>query len=305
MKNTLLSKIAALSFVLVAFLASNSFSQDNRSWWNSLSPAWKKIIQKQELKGKDVTPTDEQLEQIMGIKSINCSGNKEISDLKPLANLRLLEYVDCSNTNITSLDGIQNLQNLKELNCSNNDNVNSLKECEQLRNLEYVNCGNTMVKSLNPLRNRTRLKKLDVHFCTINNLATISELVNLEYLNVSQNMSLYSLAGIEKLVNLISFDCSETCIDDLSPLQNMKYLELLNVSNTKVTTLRPLQMVRTLKEVDCSDTRITAASLDYFYAYFLSMLRGRNLEISQKQIDDFTASYSKKSPNCAIVLTTK
>jgi Leucine-rich repeat (LRR) protein len=307
MKNSIIKRIVLLAVVMIGITAGDAFSQSaNRTWWNSLPPAWKKIIQQQELKGKDITPTDEMLEDIVNIKSIGCSGNKDITDLKPLARLRALEYIDCSNTNITSLSGIETLTNLRELNCSNNDNVNSLLPCQHLGNLEYINCGNTMVKSLAPLKGLTRLKKLDVHFCTVNNLSVISELRNLVYLNVAQNQSLYSLSGVEKLINLVELDCSETNLSDLSPLETMKALETLNVSNTKVTTLRSLQFIKTLKEVDCSDTRISAASLDYFFSHIkLSLLRGRNLEISQKQINDFTSSFTKKNTNCDVILTTK
>jgi Leucine-rich repeat (LRR) protein len=139
MKNSIIKRIVLLAVVMIGITAGDAFSQSaNRTWWNSLPPAWKKIIQQQELKGKDITPTDEMLEDIVNIKSIGCSGNKDITDLKPLARLRALEYIDCSNTNITSLSGIETLTNLRELNCSNNDNVNSLLPCQHLGNLEYI-----------------------------------------------------------------------------------------------------------------------------------------------------------------------
>lgn len=293
-----------LSLALLAFI-STAFAQSNREWWNKLTPAWKKIFLEAEFKGKDIEPTDEQLEaMITNLPNVNCAGNKEITDLKPLARLKALKVLDCSNTTIKTLEGIEGIINLTELNCSNNDNLNSLIPVANLKNLVSLNCGNTMVKSLAPLANLINLKTLDVHFCTVNNLSQLSALTKLTSLDVSKNHSLYSIMGIEKLTNLITFDCSETCVEDLSPLQNLKSLENLNISNTKVKTLRPLQMIRTIHDIDFSDTRISAASFDYFYAHYaIAMLRGRNLEVTQKEIDDFTATFSKKNPNCTIVLT--
>ncbi|MCQ2975582.1 MAG: leucine-rich repeat domain-containing protein [Bacteroidales bacterium] len=298
----------SLTIILLIILVSGvkSFAQDARGWWNSLSPAWKKIFQKEELKGKDVDPNDEQLTWIIRMTSLSCQGNQEITDLKPLRILTSLESLDCSNTNVTSLEGIENLTGLKYINCSNNDNISSLSSVSHLVYLEEINCGNTMVKDLTPLRNLHNLKKLDVHFCTVNNLTVISELRNLEMLDVSQNQSLGSIAGVEKMEVLSSLNCSETRISDITPLQNMKKLEYLNLSSTSITTIRPLHQVRTLKEIDCSNTNINALGLDYLYSHTkLTMLRARNIDITAKQIDDFISSYSTRNVNCDFIITPK
>ena len=156
MKNNSIMRIAIVAALMFTFCAQTFAQQDNREWWNSLSPAWKKIFRDQELKGKDVEPSDEQLSMIVLCENMECGGNKDITDLKPLRRLTNLTMLDCSNTNIKSLDGIQFLTGLRELDCSNNDNLNSLEYIAGLVNLESVNCGNTMVKSLAPL---TYLKK--------------------------------------------------------------------------------------------------------------------------------------------------
>ena len=147
MKTNLITRIAIVAVLMFAFSAQTFAQDDNREWWNSLSPAWKKVFRDQELKGKDVEPTDEQLAMIVLCENMECGGNKGITDLKPLKRLTNLTMLDCSNTSIKSLDGIQYLTGLKTLDCSNNDNLNSLEFIAGLVNLESVNCGNTMVKS--------------------------------------------------------------------------------------------------------------------------------------------------------------
>ncbi len=52
-----------------------------------------------------------------------------------------LKELNCSNSNITSLEGIENLKNLKTLYCYNNQ-LTSLIGIENLTLLEYLNCSN-------------------------------------------------------------------------------------------------------------------------------------------------------------------
>jgi len=288
------------------FITTNSFSQTDRDWWNGLSTGWKKVFQNQELKGKDITPTDEQLDRIVKITYLDCSYNMDIADLKPVAKLTFLEEIRCNDTKISSLEGIEKLQNLKVLDCSNNDNINSLTPVTTVVSLQELYCGNTMIKNLTPLKNLVNLRVLDIHYSTVNKLIVISELKSLEKLDVSQNLPLFDIVGVEGLTNLVEFNCSETRVDDLTPLQNLKNIEILNISKTSVSTLRPLQTVRTLIELDFSNTQVTAVSLDYLYTHLsLTMLRGREINATDKDITAFQTYYLKKNPNCTIIITPK
>ena len=302
-----MKKLLTFAILTVMLAATNSLlaQQNYRSWWNSLSPEWKKIFQEQELKGKDQDPTDEQLAQIVNIQNLSCAGHTEITDIRPIAGLPELRFLDVSGTRISSLQGINRLKSLKYLNCSDNDNLTSIKELAELTDLEELNCGNTMVKDLSPLENLIKLKKLDVHYCTVNRLLVIAKLTKLEDLDVSQNHSLFSLAGLEKN-NLHSLNCSETSISDVTPLQYSRMLAYLNVSHTNVATIRPLQNVKTLREIDCSDSKITAAGLDYLYAHTsLTLIRARNINITAKEINDFITSYKCRNTACDIIITGK
>jgi Leucine-rich repeat (LRR) protein len=306
MKTNLITRISIVAVLMFAFCANTFAQQDNREWWNSLSPAWKKVFRKLELKGKDIEPTDEQLNLMVLRENIECGGNQEIEDLVPLKRLTNLTTLDCSNTNIKSLEGIQFLTGLRELDCSNNDNINSLMQIAGLVNLESVNCGNTMVKSLAPLTYLKKLRRLDAHYCTVNSLGQVGDLKSLTYLNLSDNEGLFSLEGVQKLTQLAEFDCSNTNISDLKPLENMKALEVLNISKTRVTTLRPLQGVRTITHLDCSSTKISAASFDYLTSHTrLKFLRGRVLNVEQKDLDAFSSSFTKRFPECDVILQEK
>ncbi|NPA68820.1 MAG: leucine-rich repeat domain-containing protein [Chlorobi bacterium] len=291
---------------LISALSETNAQSTNREWWNSLSPAWKKVIQKQHFKGKDVTPTDEQLTEIGKMVFLDIENNKQIESLKPAEALQLLEIIKAKNSGLKSLEGIEGLINLKEIDCSDNDNINSLIPLSGLTNLEKINCGNTMVKSLVPLRYLDKLRNLDVHYTTIVDLRILKDLKNLTDLDVSQNISLFSLEGLNYMPELSSLNCSETNIDDLTPLSKLKNLQRLDCSKTKVSSLRPLQLVKSLQDIDCSDTQIKAKSLDYLIGLpNLIMLRAKNINISEDEVKEFETLLQKRNPDATIIIIPK
>ncbi len=295
------------SFLALSFLFTISLNAqtDARKWWNSLSPAWKTILQKQELKGKELDPTDEQLDRITKIKFISCAYNDEITSLAPLATLQLLETVQCNDCkNLKSLDGIENLLNLKELDCSNNDYINSLIPVQGITSLEKLNCGNTMVKDLRPLRNLKNLRYLDVHLTTVSELIFLKELANLTHLDVSENYSLFKLDGLESLLGLSEIKLANTQVRSLEPIMNLRDLKSIDFSNCPINSLRPLSsptLRKSLQEVDCSSTKIDGEQLDYISQhYILSMFRCRDNDLCPADVEDFLASMQKSNPNCII-----
>ncbi len=299
-------KFIVILSVLFCFFTSNSFSQTDRAWWNSLTPAWKKVIQKQQFKGKDVTPNDEQLAEIAKMTFLELTGNKDIKSLKPAANLTLLEIVRCSDSGVESLEGLGELVNLKDLDCSDNDNIASLGAISNSYNLEKLNCGNTMVKSLTPLRNLKKLRILDVHYATVVDIRILKELRQLESLNVSKNASLFSLDGVNYLHNLTELYANETRIDNLSPVSNLKHLKIIEFADSPVNSLRPLQLIKSLEDINCSGTQIKGSSLEYLFGLSnIKMLRCKNIEISDKEISMAEKIITKKSPEATIIITSK
>ena len=295
------------SLLVLLFFTFNLQAQDtDRAWWNSLSPAWKKVILKQQFKGKDLTPTDEQLNEIAKMVFLDIAGNKEIKTLKPASSLLLLKVIKAKGSIIESLEGIEGLINLEEIDCSDNDNINSLQPLRHLNNLIKINCGNTMVKNLVPLKDLKELSYLDVHYTTIVDLRILKDLNKLEYLNVENNVSLYSLEGVDFMPEIRELDCSGTNVDLLTPLKGLKKLTRLDCSDTKVYSLRPLQLVKTLEDLDCSNTEIIGKSLDYLLSNRnLLMIRAKNIEITKDEISDFESIISKKNPDAMVIISSK
>ncbi len=299
-------KTAILIVIIVINCTADSFSQTDRAWWNSLSPAWKKVIQKQQFKGKDVNPSDENLNKISEMPFLDISGAKDVKTLAPVAEMRVLEVLKCNKSGIVSLEGVENLTNLKILDCSDNDYINSLIPLVGLHSLEKLNCGNTMVKNLVPIRNLVKLTELDLHYTTIVNLRVLKTLRNLEKLDISENISLYTLDGVEYLRELRYMNCNKTNIDDLTPLSRLPKLERLDCSNTKVYSLRPVQLIKSLQDIDCSDTEIPGKSLDYLLGHTaLMMVRSKNIDITDKDIRMFEELLRKRNKDATVLITKK
>ena len=303
--NLILKYLFAAFFSII--LSGNISAQStDRDWWDSLSPAWKKVIQKQHFKGKDITPTDEQLQEIGKMVFLDIENNKDIKTLAPAEALQLLEIIKAGNSGLQSLDGIDGLINLKEIDCSDNDNINSVIPLSYLNNLEKINCGNTMVKSLVPLRNLEKLRDLDVHYTTIVDLRILKDLKKLTTLDVSQNISLFSLDGVNYMPELMYLNCSESNVDNLTPLSKLKNLQRLDCSKTKVESLRPIQLVKSLQDIDCSGSKIKAKSLDYLIGLpYLLMLRAKNINITDSEAKEFEILLQKRNPNATIIIIPK
>lgn len=306
-----MKNILVLSILFVSFLglhAQNEYeNMSNREWWNALSPSWKTIIQKQYLKGKQIDPTDEQLTSILTVKQIDCIDEKGIKSLKPLVKFPNLEILDCSNTGIESLEGVQSLPALKELYCSDNDNINSLKPLENLLQLERLHCGNTMVKDLRPLQNHVNLKVLDLHYCVVSDLIFLSKLRSLEVLNVSKNASLFKLDGIEELKNLAVLNIANTKISTLDPIKDLPNIQMLNISGTQIKSLRSISTKGYrdhLKKLSFSDTKITGRSLDYLVNHYsMEQVRAKGNMICPTDIEEFLKAHALVNPNSKVLIT--
>ena len=76
-------------------------------------------------------------------------------------------------------------------------------------------------------------------------------------IDVSKNLLIRSLEPLSVMTSLIKVNCSNTMIDDLSPLRNLIKIESLDCSGSAVTSLQPLQYSISLTSVDFSNTMIS------------------------------------------------
>jgi Leucine-rich repeat (LRR) protein len=172
-----------------------------QSWWNALSPSWKKVMESHVQ--LDSEPTREQLHTAGKLNILDLSGNREITSLQPLTTLHRLEELNLSNGSLQDISPLSSLIRLKKLNLSGNPVENllpvgtlpaltqldisntavlKLDAITTLSTLEQLNCSGTQIKKLDPLASLIKLQKLECYNTEVSNLKPLTGLVMLKQL---------------------------------------------------------------------------------------------------------------------------
>lgn len=156
----------------------------------------------------------------------NSNGQIELAEANLVYELRI------SNSNISSLEGIQYFTNLRKLDAMQNSNLGSL-DFTALTNLESLRLGENEITSIN-VTGLTQLKTLDL-FANSLTFLDVSTLTSLETLDTYQNFNLTTidLSGISNITTLLIGDNPITSLN----LQNLTNLIQFECTNTGIITL--------------------------------------------------------------------
>jgi hypothetical protein len=97
------------------------------------------------------------------------------------------------------------------------------------------------------------------------------------------------------LTNLEDLDISNTPVDDLKVIEELKNIKTFNCSGTQVKKLNPLKNFSLLESLDCSNTNV--GSLDMVTSLPIKTLKCYNTKISNREIE----SFKKQHPECNVV----
>lgn len=131
--------------------------QSSSDWWNGISKPWKLALMYEI--GCVGKPTEQHLRRILKLKVIDLSNNTKIQTLLPLEHLRSLKTLNLSNTNLTSLKGVETLLNIEKLDISYS-NIRDLSPLMELKKLHTLIYSNVSTKSLMAFRARNANCKL-------------------------------------------------------------------------------------------------------------------------------------------------
>lgn len=178
---------------------------NKKQWWKNLDLTWKRIFKL----SIDINhnPTDEELDQILKLESIDCS-NSYILSLEPLEKLKGLRKLNCSKTKIRTLDKIRNLILIDELDCSNTD-ISSLEPIRDFKNLWSLNCSKTNIKSLEGVGELHQLAYLNCSDTEINDLTILNSLEQLTFVNCD-NIQVDNLDLVKQSAGKIEISCNNT-----------------------------------------------------------------------------------------------
>ena len=245
-----------------------------------------------------LTPIYEALAQIAKTTEVNISGNEEIENLNPLAELSELRVLNCSDTKVTDINPIRNLNKIKELNISNTN-------IEDISNLKYANvvqnfkADNTQISDISVAAFFKDMSSMSLVNTKVNDISPLAECFNLTTLNLS-GTQITDISPLAVVTNLHDLDISNTPIEDISTLQSHVNLHFLNIEGTKVSDLSPLNGLEKLNEINFSNTQIAdLMPLDKMSR--LSKIYCDNSMVDKKMNDTFMNS----NPNVLVIYETE
>lgn len=291
-----------------------------QAWWDDLNFEWKVVFQR--AVGSTVTPSESY--KVMGIKEIDISYNKYITDLKPLAKLTALEILNFSSTAVADISVLSQLANLREVYMSNTG-VQTLEPLKALENLEVVYFENTAVKSLAPITPLKSLKKVvcintPIDFAEIQKFEGSNQSCKVLYesadlMNWWNNLPLVWKESFKEQFNITSTPPtgedlarikSAEKIDiegkyniySLEPIADLTNVKSLNLKKSGVTSLEPIKKWSSLERLDLSDTHID--SLGPVNNLGLKLLVADYSKVSKEEL----ALYEAKYPSTTVIYKT-
>ena len=201
-----------------------------------------------------LNPVYEVLRQISKITEVNVSGNKNIDNLDPLAELSELRYLNCSETNVSDVNPIRNLNKIKELDISNTliTDISNLKYANVVQNFK---ADNIRINDISIVSFFKDLNSLSVSQTDVSDISFLARCLNLSTLNLS-GTKVEDLSPLRDLLKLYDLDVANTLITDVSALQGLVNLHFLNIEGTQVSDISSLANLDRLNEINFSNTRV-------------------------------------------------
>jgi Leucine-rich repeat (LRR) protein len=185
------------------------------------------------------------LSRLFNLESLylgGCGLLEDISGLSGLINLQTISLGECKLlTDITPLSCLQNLKSLSLFGLA--------KDPDSL----FVSDPSTLLSDVSCLSNLLNLQSLDLsQYEFLNNINCLSKLLNLELLRLGSCYSLEDISGLSGLLNLQILDLSGcSMLVEISGLSNLKNLRTLNLRSCKsVTDISSLAELSNLQSLD-------------------------------------------------------
>jgi len=206
---------------------------------------------------------------------------ESITDLKPLSNLKKLEYLNLNqNRTIEDISPIYNLINLRKLILYSNpirdisglgkltkltelwlldtpiSNISSLSSLVNLETLYIDGVGlEEKFNNIEALSNLSKLKYLDMAGRGITNIMPLENLTELVLLNLSYN-DLTEISSVSKMTKLIRLYIRRNNVEDLSGIRNLENLDFLDAADNQIKDITELQYLPQIHLIGLSGNNI-------------------------------------------------
>lgn len=164
--------------------------------------------------------------------------------------------VDCNNSNISDLTGIEYFTNIQNLNCRTN-NLSGLPDLSNISNLRGLSCYQNQITELPDLSKNTQLENLICSSNQLLELPALSNNIELEVLSFHSNQ-ISEFPDLTNNVNLKEINCSFNQIEALPNLSANANLEILSVGHNNLTELPELSNHLKLKRLFCQENQLNS-----------------------------------------------
>lgn len=172
------------------------------------------------------------------ILSTSIAKIKFLNQLRKLEKLSIAGEINyCFHSEISEIEGLENLVKLKELILYSNK-ISEIKGLDELINLEILDLGGNRISEIKGLDNLINLKKLNLRENNISKIKGLDSLSNLESLNLHGN-NINKIDELNNLLNLKFLDLRKNKIEKIDGLENLinltnLYLEQKDIINYEV-----------------------------------------------------------------------
>ena len=169
--------------------------------------------------------------------AIHDSRRIPLGDGITLTDMKALEHLGVSGSNVSDLTGLEYATNLRTLNLAFN-NITDISILSGLINLTWLNLHDNSIVDFSPL----------------------SGLMNLTLLSLRRSSKIDDISLLSGLTNLKSLSLTDTVISDISPLSGMVNLTDLNLADNAISDISPLSGLVNLTELYLADNAISDIS---------------------------------------------
>ena len=174
----------------------------------------------------------------------------DITPLKSLTNLKVLNLDDNQIKDITPLESLIKLEDLSL--CGNKiTDVTPLKSLTNLTNLYLIG---DQIKDITPLKSLTKLKNLNLWANYITDITAIKSLKNLEILNIGDNQ-IRDITALKSLTNLRELWMNYNQISNLTPLKSLTKLQTVALNDNNLTKAQIQELRKALPGCKITETR--------------------------------------------------
>lgn len=136
------------------------------------------------------------------LKWLEFSGDRSLSELSSLKNVKSLRRLNISHCGISDISGLSELTQLQSLTLHDNS-ISDISPLANLKGLTHLNLEHNVIKSVSPLEGLIRLKELHLNDNVVSDVSPLAALTNLEKLHLNNN-TISDFSPLEKLFEKIS-----------------------------------------------------------------------------------------------------